>query len=165
MYAAVTRLNPTTGTSPSGEGGWYPEESLSVEQALLGFTRNGAYGWFQEDKTGAIEVGKWADWVVVDRDIFGDGSGRSLGTVVVKETWVGGRKVYPIETTALKKGDLKGKIAEMCRDPLTEFIVAVTKLVDALARLVEALTALLRTVMDFCEGKYRVLTGQMGKEL
>jgi hypothetical protein len=165
MYAAVTRLNPATGTSPSGEGGWYPEESLSVEQALLGFTRNGAYGWFREDKTGAIEVGKWADWVVVDRDILGDGSGRSLRNAVVKETWVGGKKVYPLEMTALRKEDWKGKIAEMCRDQLTEFIVAVTKLVDALARLVEALTALLRAVMDFCEGKYRVLTGQMGKEL
>jgi hypothetical protein len=103
--------------------------------------------------------------VVVDRDILGDGSGRSLRNAVVKETWVGGKKVYPLEMTALREEDWKGKIAEMCRDQLTEFIVAVTKLVDALARLVEALTALLRAVMDFCEGKYRVLTGQMGKEL
>jgi predicted amidohydrolase YtcJ len=61
MYAAVTRLNPATGASPAGEGGWYPEESLNVEQALLGFTRNGAYGWFKEGIAGAIEVGNWAD--------------------------------------------------------------------------------------------------------
>jgi len=95
MYAAVTRLNPVTGTSPSGDGGWYPEESLTVEQALLGFTRNAAYGWFKEEKTGAIEVGKWADWVVVDRDIWSDIEGRTLRDVVVGETWVAGRKVYP----------------------------------------------------------------------
>jgi hypothetical protein len=44
MYAAVTRLNPSTGTSPAGEGGWHPEQKLSVEQALLGFTRNAGYG-------------------------------------------------------------------------------------------------------------------------
>ncbi|TVY68865.1 putative amidohydrolase, partial [Lachnellula suecica] len=57
MYAAVTRLSPVTGTSPDGDEGWYPEERLSVEQALRGFTVNGAYGWGKEDVTGRIEVG------------------------------------------------------------------------------------------------------------
>jgi predicted amidohydrolase YtcJ len=95
MYAAVTRLSPATGTSPSGDGGWYPEESLTVEQALLGFTRNAAYGWFKEDQTGAIEVGKWADWVVVDRDVWSDKEGRMLKDVVVRQTWVAERRVFP----------------------------------------------------------------------
>jgi predicted amidohydrolase YtcJ len=95
MYAAVTRLSPLTGTSPSGPDGWYPEESLTIEQALLGFTRNAAYGWGKEAVAGAIEVGKWADWVVVDRDIFNDQKGQNLRNVVVRETWVGGRRVYP----------------------------------------------------------------------
>ena len=160
MYAAVTRLNPATGTSPSGKGGWYPRESLSVEQALLGFTRNGAYGWFQEDNTGAIEVGKWADWVVIDWDILADRSGRSLRDVVVKETWMGGRRVFPLELMMSRTEDWKGKVAEACRDPLTEMIVAVTKFVDALARLIEALTALLKAVTDSCEEKYKVFMGK-----
>jgi hypothetical protein len=86
MYAAVTRLSPGTGTSPSGDNGWYPEEALTVEQAFLGFTRNAAFGWFQEDNTGAIEVDKWADWVVVDRDIWEDESGKSLRELTVRET-------------------------------------------------------------------------------
>ncbi len=94
MYAAVTRLNPATGSSPAGEEGWYPEEKLSIEQAFLGFTRNAAYGWFKEGRIGAIETGMWADWVVVDRDIWTDG-GKGLRDVVVRETWVGGRKVWP----------------------------------------------------------------------
>ena len=94
MYAAVTRLEPTTGTSPSGDGGWYPQEALSVEQALLGFTRNAAYGWFREGVAGAIEVGKWADFIVVDRNVWEDEQGKALRDVQVKETWVGGRKVY-----------------------------------------------------------------------
>lgn len=94
MYAAVTRLSPVTGTSPSGDAGWYPEESLTVEQAILGFTRNAAYGWFKENQTGAIEVGKWADFVVVDMGLE-DWNARLLRDVVVKETWVGGRRVYP----------------------------------------------------------------------
>lgn len=96
MYSAVTRLSPSTGTSPAGEGGWYPEERLSVEQALRGFTTNGAYGWLKEDVTGSITVGNWADWVVIDRDIFEDESGNSLRDVVVKSTWVGGGKVYSL---------------------------------------------------------------------
>ncbi|KAL2065671.1 hypothetical protein VTL71DRAFT_3341 [Oculimacula yallundae] len=95
MYAAVTRLNPHTGTSPAGHQGWHPEESLTVEQAVLGFTRNAAYGWGKEDMAGAIEVGKWADWIVVDRDAWEDESGKGLRDVKIKETWMGGRRVYP----------------------------------------------------------------------
>jgi hypothetical protein len=95
MYAAVTRLNPATGTSPAGERGWHPEEKLSVEQALLGFTRNAGYGWFKEGRIGAIEKGMWADWVVIDRDVGADGDGKWLRDVVVRETWVGGRRVWP----------------------------------------------------------------------
>ncbi|KIN07713.1 hypothetical protein OIDMADRAFT_99766 [Oidiodendron maius Zn] len=94
MYAAVARLDPATGTSPSGEGGWYPQEAITVEQALLGFTRNAAYGWFRENVTGAIEVGKWADFIVVDKDVWKDETGEALRDVHVTETWVGGRKVY-----------------------------------------------------------------------
>jgi len=96
MYAAVTRLSPATGTSPSGDSGWYPEEALTVEQALHGFTRNAAYGWWKEEKTGAIEVGKWADWIVIDKNIMEDKSGKSLRDVVVKQTWMGGRRMFPI---------------------------------------------------------------------
>lgn len=98
MYAAVTRLNPAIGTSPAGENRWYNEEALTVEQALVGFTRNAAYGWFQEENLGAIETGMWADWVVVDRDIYQDLTGRSLTDVVVRETWMGGRRVYPVQS-------------------------------------------------------------------
>ncbi|RDW82363.1 hypothetical protein BP6252_03475 [Coleophoma cylindrospora] len=100
MYAAVTRLSPSTGTSPSGTSGWHPEQRLSLEQALLGFTRNGAYGWFKENQTGAIEVGKWADWVVVDRDFWADPSGSALRELEVKETWMGGRQVFGESSTS-----------------------------------------------------------------
>jgi predicted amidohydrolase YtcJ len=97
MYAAVTRLDPGTGTSPAGGGGWYPQEALSVEQAVRGFTRNAAYGWFREGVAGAVEVGMWADFVVLDRDVLGDAGGEGLRDVQVRETWVGGRKVYALE--------------------------------------------------------------------
>ena len=109
MYAAVTRLSPATGLSPAGEGGWYPEEKLSVEQAVRGFTRNAAYGWGKEKATGAVEVGKWADWVVLDRDLWEvgkvEGKENGLRDVVVKETWVGGRRVLPVDEVQERWGE------------------------------------------------------------
>jgi hypothetical protein len=156
MYAAVTRLNPATGKSPSGDGGWYPEESLTVEQALHGFTRNAAYGWFQEEKSGSIKVGNWADWVVVDRGIFEDKSGKSLRDVRVKETWVGGRKVYPPEL--LEGEGWIVKVNEAVHDPLTsirELLKVVKELVEALARLIEAMASLLRALTEFLDRKSR----------
>jgi len=103
MYAAVTRLDPATGTSPAGDGGWYPEEKLSVDQALAGFTMNAGYGWFKEGKMGGVEKGMWADWVVVDRDVGADEEGKSLRDVVVRETWVGGRRVWPRDEDFVKE--------------------------------------------------------------
>lgn len=43
---------------------------------------------------GAIEKGMWADWVVIDKDISAD-LGKGLRDLVVRETWVGGRRVFP----------------------------------------------------------------------
>ena len=158
MYAAVTRLNPATGTSPSGDVGWYPQEALSIEQALEGFTRNAAYGWFQEDKVGTIAVGKWADWVVVDRYLYEDTSGKSLRDVVVKETWMGSKKVYSRE--AALGNDSWMVITEAAQDPLTPFrelLTVIRELIDALARLVEALASLLRALTEFLERRSRPL--------
>jgi hypothetical protein len=157
MYAAVTRLNPSTGNSPSGDGGWYPEESLSVDQALQGFTRNAAYGWFRENNTGSIKVGKWADWVVVDRDIFNE-PGKSLRDVVVKETWLGGRKVYPPETQENETWVMM--VTEAVQDPLAsvrELLKVVKELIEALARLIEAMASLLRALTEFLDRKSRYL--------
>ena len=156
MYAAVTRLNPATGTSPSGHGGWYPEESLTLEQALYGFTRNAAYGWFRENHTGSIKEGNWADWVVVDRNIFEDKSGKGLRDVVVKETWMGGRKVYPDDVQ--QDGGWIMTMAEAVQDPtapIRELLVVVKELIEAVARLIEATASLLRALTEFLDRKSR----------
>lgn len=94
MYAAITRRNPRTGLDPNGgKDGWYPEESLTMEEALRGFTVNPSYGAFLEGKAGVIEEGAYADWVVLDVPLE-DMDAESLRTASVKETWVGGRRVF-----------------------------------------------------------------------
>jgi predicted amidohydrolase YtcJ len=49
---------------------WIPEERIDLGTALAGYTINGAYLSFQEKRTGSIEVGKSADLIVLDRNLF-----------------------------------------------------------------------------------------------
>ncbi len=66
FYAAVTRQD-TTGWPP---GGWYPDQRLTREEALRAFTLDAAYAAFQEEELGSLEPGKWADFLILDRDIM-----------------------------------------------------------------------------------------------
>lgn len=96
IYAAMTRKNPQTGLGPDPENpskGWHTEETLSLDEALLGFTRNVAYGAFLEHSAGIIKRGSFADWVVLDEPLE-DMDVEKIRTVKVRETWVGGRRVY-----------------------------------------------------------------------
>lgn len=99
MYAAITRRSPRTGLDPSGgKTGWYPEETISMEDAIKGFTINPAYGAFLEGKAGVIEVGAYADWLVLDKPLEAMDI-ESLRTATVRETWVGGKRVYKRPTS------------------------------------------------------------------
>jgi len=94
IYAAMTRRSPRTGLDPSGgKRGWYPEEAITLEDALKGFTINPAYGAFLDSKAGVIDVGSYADWVVLDEPLE-NMDVESLRKVLVRETWVGGKCVY-----------------------------------------------------------------------
>ncbi|KAK3350155.1 amidohydrolase [Lasiosphaeria hispida] len=95
IYAAVTRRNPHTGRGPPGaEDGWHLEEALSVGEALGGFTKGAARGAFLEGWAGVIQEGAFADWIVLDEPLEGIGA-EELRHVKVRETWVGGKLVYP----------------------------------------------------------------------
>ena len=74
-------------------GGWMPKERVSFEQALAAFTRGAAYAGFAERKIGSLEEGKWADFIIVDRDI-GSADAQTLARTQVLETWVAGKKVW-----------------------------------------------------------------------
>lgn len=105
IYAAVTRKNPHTGSGPAGhEGGWHVEEALTLEQALEGFTRSPTNAGFMDGVAGVIKEGAFADWVVLDVDIA-EVEKEDLRFVKVRETWVGGKKVF--EREAEEERDVK----------------------------------------------------------
>lgn len=59
-----------TRSKKDGSKTWYPENGITVDEAVRMFTLEGAYASFEEDVKGSITVGKYADLVVVDRDIY-----------------------------------------------------------------------------------------------
>ena len=67
IHAAVTRMRADG--SPGGDG-WYPEERLTVEEAVWAYTVGAAYAGGTEDSQGSITPGKFADLVVLSQDIF-----------------------------------------------------------------------------------------------
>jgi len=89
IFAAVTR-ETSDGKHP---GGWIPEEKISVEEAVRGYTTGGAYAEFAEKDKGSIEAGKLADLTVLDKDLFALPPDRIREARVVL-TVVGGKVVY-----------------------------------------------------------------------
>jgi predicted amidohydrolase YtcJ len=74
-------------------GGWRPEDRVSREAALAGFTTGGAYAAFAESKVGSLTPGHRADFILVDQDPL-LASPRDIRATKVEETWVGGRPVF-----------------------------------------------------------------------
>jgi len=70
-----------------------PQNLPNVAAAVKAFTINGAYVMRQEDKTGSLEVGKYADLIMVDRDIF-TVPNTQIGATKVVFTWLAGNQVY-----------------------------------------------------------------------
>lgn len=89
IYTAVTRQ--TRDGKP--EGGWYPQNRIGLEAALLHYTRDAAYASFDETRTGTISAGKFADFVVLSRDIF-DGPPQQLLETKVLLTVLRGRETW-----------------------------------------------------------------------
>jgi predicted amidohydrolase YtcJ len=89
IHAAVTRQD----LDGNPDGGWLPDQRLSVNEALHGFTRDAAWAGFAEADTGLLEVGKYADFIVVDADPW-DVDPAALAEISVLETVVGGQQVY-----------------------------------------------------------------------
>jgi predicted amidohydrolase YtcJ len=89
FHSAVTRQDATNWPP----GGWYPDQVMTREEALKGMTLWAAYAAFQEKELGSLSRGKYADFVVLDRDIMKVPATDILKTRVMS-TWLGGKKVY-----------------------------------------------------------------------
>lgn len=89
IYAAVTRQD----LEGWPEGGWLPQERLSREAAIRGFTIDAAWAGFMEDRVGSLEQGKQADFIVLDRDIM-QVPAEDIPTLKVEQTWVAGKRVF-----------------------------------------------------------------------
>ena len=89
FYAAVARKD----LQQYPEGGYRVEEALSREQTLRGMTIWAAYSNFEEDEKGSIEAGKFADFVILDKDIMKVNEDE-IPNIEVLQTYINGEKVY-----------------------------------------------------------------------
>lgn len=89
IYAAVTRRT----LDDKNPGGWYPDQKISVEQALRCYTVNNAWAGFQENKTGQLKAGMLADFTVLSEDLFSI-KPEDIRNTKVMLTVVNGKQVY-----------------------------------------------------------------------
>jgi len=94
LYAATTRREP--GGNPAG--GWHPDQRLTLDEALRGFTAGAARAGFAEERVGVLKVGYRADVTVVDRDLFRIPP-EELPKVEVRMTVVDGEAVFDAGTS------------------------------------------------------------------
>jgi len=90
IHAAVTRRRADGSPGPDG---WRPEQRLSVEQAVHGYTLGAAFAAGKEADLGSVTPGKLADLTILERDIFSIPA-HELSAVSVSATMVGGEFVY-----------------------------------------------------------------------
>ena len=89
IYAAVTRRT----LDDKNPDGWYPEQKISVEQAVTCYTANNAYAGFQETKVGILKKGMLADFVVISENIF-EIAPEKIKDLKIERTIVNGKEVY-----------------------------------------------------------------------
>ncbi len=87
LHAAVTRRGAD---GEPGEAGWYPEQRLTLAEALRAFTRGPAYAAGVEDECGILAAGRWADLIVLDEDPFAMPP-EALRSLAPRATMVGGQ--------------------------------------------------------------------------
>ena len=98
IYAAITRQDPEGNPAE----GWYPEQRLTLDEALRGYTIEAAYAEFEEAVKGSLQPGKLADLTVIDKDITRLAqTPKEILSIHVLKTFVGGKLVF--ETNSAKK--------------------------------------------------------------
>ena len=89
FHSAITRQDEHDWPA----GGWFPDQRMTREEALKSMTLWPAFAAFQERELGSLSTGKYADFVILDRDIMRVSPEAILGAQVLA-TYIGGRAVY-----------------------------------------------------------------------
>ncbi len=89
IYAAITRQD----RDGMPKAAWQPDQRMTREEALRSFTIDAAYAAFEENDKGSLEPGKWADFIVVDRDVMTIPPAEILDATV-ELTILGGETAY-----------------------------------------------------------------------
>jgi len=89
VYAALTRQD----ADGQPEGGWRPDQRLSLDETLRGFTAGSAFAGFAEDRLGVLKPGMRADLTIFDRDLFDEPPARVL-SAKVRKTIIDGAVVF-----------------------------------------------------------------------
>lgn len=89
LHAAVTR----TDHDGLPRGGWHIEQAMTLLEAFRAFTLDAAYAEHAETRLGSLEPGKWADFVLIDRDLF-TLPPQDIWKIRVEQTWVAGERVH-----------------------------------------------------------------------
>jgi predicted amidohydrolase YtcJ len=91
LHAAVTR----TDDANQPPDGWHPEQAMTLLEAFRAFTLDAAYSEHQEQSLGSLEPGKWADFIVIDRDLCKIPPA-DIWKICVEQTWLAGERVYSL---------------------------------------------------------------------
>lgn len=89
FYSAITRQDH----EGKPADGFMPDQRLTREETLRGMTIWAAYSNFEEDEKGSLEVGKFADFIIMEEDLM-EIKTAEIPNVQVEETYVGGKQVY-----------------------------------------------------------------------
>jgi predicted amidohydrolase YtcJ len=110
LHAAITRRDK----SLEPEGGWHPEERLTAEEALRGYTTWNAYAAFWEKESGVLAPGRWADITVMDIDpmALGESEPAKLLDGKIIATIVGGNVAYDARASEGKSSAQAGTVLD-----------------------------------------------------
>lgn len=89
LAAAISRQNERG----EPQGGWQPQQIITLPQAFRAFTETAAFAGFAEDRIGTLMPGHMADFLILDRDIF-TVTAPDIRATRPTETWIGGKRVW-----------------------------------------------------------------------